>query len=277
MEDFFVNIPDEILEKILKNIKIPELFLLSCVCKRWKFIITSGNVAKLSDLNYLKHWQNGGDVIIEDKFINSLVRVISPQMATEIDLFGTNITDKGIETLCHNFNSFRKINLNNCGNITDKGIGFLVRTNRHLRNVYLSHCNVTSVSMVLLAEYCRDLRKVDISINSLDDSCALYMAKRCTQLREIYFNDTWLTDKSAIAFAIHCPHLKYADFSWCHGMTDNGIIGMAENCNDELNAIFVGGDNISIEETEQRGTYFGIKNGELCGLIEYDDDYDDDY
>lgn len=308
MEDF----PDEILEQILKNIKIPEIFSLIRVCKEWRRIITSGNVVKLSDLRiYYIYWYIYGaglkirwdDVVnkiekwptnINDNFVSSLVQVISPRV-TDINLSHTDITDKGIETICEHFNNFRKVNFEGCTCITSKGISTLARTNIHLQYVSLGgHRDpgrwdmLGNVWVILLAEYCRELRIFSFTYANISDDSTLYMAERCTDLIKIDFSNTDISSISAIKFATHCPHLQYARFDWCENMTEDAVFGMGENCNNVLTASFDMCPSLEHCDNRYKAYYLCIINGNVYGetkppwnnrtddLELYDDNFDYD-
>ena len=51
----FNNLPPEMVEKILKLLKINEICQAKLICKRWKEIIDKGNILKKAAGKYLRH------------------------------------------------------------------------------------------------------------------------------------------------------------------------------------------------------------------------------
>ncbi|RKP23218.1 hypothetical protein SYNPS1DRAFT_18958 [Syncephalis pseudoplumigaleata] len=111
----------------------------------------------------------------------------------------------------------------------------LYRCGANLRELSLSNCNITDVSVLAIAEWCRQIRKLDLSGTEVGDPGLLAVANACQELQWLSLSGCeMITDEAVVALRAGCARLRWLDLEGCYGIVfEASIYTTAESENDE--------------------------------------------
>ena len=100
-----------------------------------------------------------------------------------------------------NNGSLRSLDLSSCRRISDEGVSSLVKECSGLRNVDLSGCCVTDVSITAIAHECLKLEYTILDFWKVTDIGISALSHRCTSLASIHLGGCDVTDVSLATLA----------------------------------------------------------------------------
>lgn len=133
----------------------------------------------------------------------------------KIDLFNFQTVIEGpvVEYMSQRCGGFLKsLSLKGCQSITDAALQTFAQQCKHIETLILHKCmKITDLTCEALGKYSKKLRKLDLS------SCC-------------HITDKSLKYLSNTAPDRGCHQLAYLDISWCHFVSSEGVIALAEGC-----------------------------------------------
>ncbi|OJW67026.1 MAG: hypothetical protein BGO68_00415 [Candidatus Amoebophilus sp. 36-38] len=178
---------------------------------------------------------------ITDQGLEEFIRNLPESPIQELNFGGNKIRDKGVIEAVKNLQGMQVKILSLEGNkITDEGALGIAKNipGTKLKDLYLGYNKIANEGAVEIVKYCRGakMKKLNLSFNKgITDEGVMKAAKKIkeTSLEELCLAGNQITNKGAVKIVKGCQgesaKMKKLDLSFNRGITDEGIIRIAEH------------------------------------------------
>ena len=140
--------------------------------------------------------------------------------------------DMLIEGAMSNLKSLKSISMAQCKGISDKGLSALWAQHPNLERVILDECDVSSVSLMTLAEDCPNLSFLSLKrCEKVTDSAIMFMAEHCS-LQKLYLTGVSQLSGASLECLVHkcSKSLEELDISWCRDIPEKAVGYLCDSC-----------------------------------------------
>jgi DNA repair protein RAD7 len=140
--------------------------------------------------------------------------------------------DMLIEGAMNNLKSLKSISMAQCKGISDKGLSALWTHHPNLERVILDECDVSSASLMVLAESCPNLAFLSLKrCEKVTDSAIMCMAEHCA-LQKLYLNGVSKLSGASLECLVHkcSKSLQELDISWCRDIPEKAVGYLCDSC-----------------------------------------------
>lgn len=158
---------------------------------------------------------------------------------TSLDVCGCSC----INSICHStitniqssnntYFNVKYLDLSDCIAVDDLGLRALSLTCKLLETLHIRRCpRITDVGMQHIASHCLGLKYLSISdCHKVRDFSLREIAKYCSSLRYLSLMRCAVTDAGIKVIGKGCSNLRYLNVRGCAGVSDVGVIHIAQNC-----------------------------------------------
>ncbi len=165
----------------------------------------------------------------------------------------TKLTDRGLRTITKSLKNLDSVNLSGCLKITDLGFLCIAGDCPDIVSLNLAYTNITDTGWSVIAGRCRKIRSLDLSCCRLTHESLLTIPATFTALASLKLGHSEnLTDDVLLSLALNCKQLRVLDLVWCKGVTDAGLLAVAQGC-PIFNSLRMSGGAIPFPEVTMNG------------------------
>ncbi|CAF0707679.1 unnamed protein product [Brachionus calyciflorus] len=268
-----IELPDELLDKIISFLDLKTVFSLRSTCIKFYNLCNDKDIYK--NLNIKPFWN-----CVNDKFLETLSKITDEILILDLswtkfkqsiifEKFLKNsccqltflkmeccsyLDSKMLEIICDNCKFLTHLDIASCLNITseEKPAFASISKLKNLEHLKLYRTKVDQNSMFKIIESCQNLKYLNIgSCFQLNDFDSI-MSCISENLKQIESLDLWrsysLTNLGLKRIASKCKNLKELDLGWCKNVTSYEWLRiLLENCKD-LRKLFLTSHKITDNE-----------------------------
>ena len=146
---------------------------------------------------------------------------------SSISLCGSRVTDKGLRVTARVCGSqLLALDVSRCVRLHDAGVCHLLERCSNLRELNLSNCRFSDVSIECAARCCPELREIDFSWNGsgVGDRAVRALASHGRRLVGVALSGCRACDSAILSLACSHPELRRLEVRGCHLLTEGGIV-----------------------------------------------------
>ncbi|KAH9509912.1 hypothetical protein Btru_044601 [Bulinus truncatus] len=187
---------------------------LNCISLEGCDRLSSGGITKLVKCTNLNELDLTGVAFIDDFSIQLLVNNLQ---LCHLELAETMVNNSCLHKIASEDIALRltDLDLSWCEDIeSDEGLNAVVSCCTNLRRLVLRECCMSSLTLKLLAQNCRNIRELNISsnMNAVDDPSLIMISENLPLLEKIFLDwNSYLTDVSISSLLANCPHLTFVN------------------------------------------------------------------
>nr|AFI78802.1 F-box family protein [Chlorokybus atmophyticus] len=148
------------------------------------------------------------------------------------------VSDEGLQHVGAHCRSIQVVNITDCSKVTDEGVSAIA--NPQLRHVFASGSKITDVTLLVLAETCKQLQILAVGNCAVSDVGLLSIGANCTSL--IYFNcfgcTQGVSDVGIEHIAENSRELEELEISNCQQISDRSLIAVSRHTGEGVKMLY---------------------------------------
>ena len=226
LEELDHPIPAEILTSSVQHLNL----------KRWSLLLKDRDLKELDYSNENGQFYNPIDSSkdsVKDMFSEYSTFLPRNQNLLLVNISGAlHVTDFGLTSLVRRHPAIQHLDISGCKSITDVGIREVGLNCRCLEYLNLSSTFVAGSALVAIAEGCPSLSDVNLSkcqrLQKYGITKIFYSCKKLSRINLSFLKE--IGDTELRVLALNSPFLRVVKVRECSGVSDQGIIAIAEYC-----------------------------------------------
>lgn len=207
---------------ILRFLPVRDWYMLSCVCKKWNYVLKNPIFWTNVDFSSLYHH------LTHETIANALTYCSS---TTDLNFHSCwRITNDDILIICEMCPHLVSLSISNCWSISDQGVAYIAQKCTNLLNLNISYCGQVR-GTCFQDHLMNSLICLDISYcKQIGNECLEQLLTHAPELQEIKFRRcTKITDFGIFLVARHCRHIRNLDLSDCDQITNKCLKWLSNN------------------------------------------------
>ena len=179
------------------------------------------------------------------------------------DISGTDISGENLSEYKGTLPCLEKLNMRDCDYLTDNGLlQFLQLCGSTLRSLIISGTDITGENLSEYKGTLPCLENLDMRYCQLTDRELVQIFKLCgSTLRSLDLSDTNITGENLSEYKGTLPCLENLELSYCHQLTDRGLVQIFQLCGSTLRSLDISYTRITGENLpEDKGTLPLLEN-----------------